>query len=280
MLADGDAVDAEPLPVSVIRLHEHADCVAADTCVGHSRCCTDAAFETMAEHAGAPTDVPLGHRAAARCCERRVHILCVHVLTLDVVQDAVPRFQDNRRGAKTHRAACGDALRNECVAHSAHRPRARHRNRAAEPAAFAEKLESRRMRHPAQDMHAGEHRVAPHVAVIRDDDRDFGAHGAGTANAFPGAADQRCMTDRHACNIGDCVVRARRETTDDDPQVARARHGAGSVTGKPGKSWTCSSSNAATRLRSRATSASKRSRCALATPTSCSCVGIASRRCV
>ena len=104
----------------------------------------------------------------------------------------------------------GDALRNQRVAHHANRPRARHANGAAELAAFAEKLKPCRVSHAAQDVHTGKDRVAPHLAVVRDDDGDSGAHRAFTAHTFPGTADQCCMADRDACDVGDRVVRARR----------------------------------------------------------------------
>ncbi len=280
MLAHRDAVDAEPVSVTVIGLHDHANGIATDTRVGDSRCGADAAFEPMADHAGAAADVPLGNRTTARCSKRLDDVLRAHVLTFDVIEDPVPCLEHDGRRAKAEWTACGDAVRHQRIAHRANRPRARHRDWAAELSAFTKKLEPGGMSHAAEDVDAGEDRVAPYIAVERNDERDPGAHRSLTADAFPRATDQRRMAHRHTRDVRYRVVLARRQTADDDPQVARAGHRTGSVTGKPGRSCTCSSSSSATRLWSRATSASKRSRCALATPTSCSLVGIASRRCV
>src|SRR5258708_27819023 len=93
--ADGDAGDAELITASVVALDEDADGVASEFGVEDAGRRPDAAFEFVADHAGAATDVAFFDDAGVSYVEGGAGVLGLDVESVDVVEPAVPGFGDN-----------------------------------------------------------------------------------------------------------------------------------------------------------------------------------------
>ncbi len=222
-LADRHAVDPEKLAGAVVRLDERADREPAGVRWDDARGCPDPALELVADHAGAAADRALRDRPAGRPRERRVEVLRLHVEPVDVVEDAVVGLPDDRQRPEVGMWAVGaHRVRQERVVDHPDRMRVRDRDRGGQEAGLANPLEAGQLAVAVEAVAAGEERLEEDLAIVGDHHRDAGADWplADHARALP--ADERRVPDAHTGDVGDGVVRPRRQPAEDDPVVACA----------------------------------------------------------
>jgi hypothetical protein len=207
ILPDGDAVHLQAVPATVIGLHEHADHGAAGF-GNHPRGGADAAFEVMADHAGASSNVALGDRASRRGVERRVRVAGLHVHAADVVEHAVPRLRDDRKAPIARRRPVAFGVRpDERVPDDADAVRVREPDGGREHARLANPREPRHLAVAVQSMRSREDRRFADL-IARDDDGDAGPDRPRADREGPIALDQRRVSNPDAVDVGDGVLRA------------------------------------------------------------------------
>ena len=96
--ADGNAGDAELVAASVVALDEDADGIASSFSVEDTGGGADAAFEFVADHAGAAADVAFFDGAGVGDVEGVAGVFGVDVESVDVIEPAVPGFGDDGEG--------------------------------------------------------------------------------------------------------------------------------------------------------------------------------------
>ena len=142
---------------------------------------------------------------------------------VDVVEQPVPRLADHGQGpVRRPEGQHPDGVADDPVADDPDRMGVRDPDRAREMAGFADPLETGQLAIAIEGVAAGEDRLGPRVAVVRDDHRDAGPDGTGPDGEWPVAADDRGMTDTDTRDIGDRVERTGPPTTDDDPEIPRS----------------------------------------------------------
>ena len=207
----GDAVDGEPFAPAVVGLDEDSDDVVA----GPARGGADPALEVVADHPGAAADGALVDRTSRRGGVGLARVVGGHVEAVDVVEVAVPRLGDH---GQRPRLDAGRQLldldRDQGVAHDPHAVGVRDGDRRVQQADLLEPRQPGHLAVAVEPVVRRVDRVAPHVPLVRHDDRHAGAHSV--------ALEHRGVADADAGHVGDRIVRARLERADPDAE-ARAR---------------------------------------------------------
>ncbi len=165
-------------------------------------------------------DRPFRDAARMRVGERLAKMIAGHVLTVDVVQEAVPRLADDRQRPGLTRAALAPLDRAQRVAHDADAVRVRDRDLARQETSLADPREPGQLAVAVQPMRAGERGIGPRRSRPRTHHRDSRAHRADADLERSVAADHRRMTHADALDVRDRVQRAGRPESDRQAEVA------------------------------------------------------------
>ena len=160
----------------------------------------------MADHAGATADRTFRDAAGMRVGERLVKVIAGHVLTVDVVQDAIPRLADDRQRPGLAHAALAPLDGAQRVAHHADAVRVRDRDLARQETRLADPREPGQLAVAVQAMRPGERGVGPGRPGSWPDHRHSRAHRADPDLERPIAADHGRVTDADALDVRDRVV--------------------------------------------------------------------------
>ena len=210
-LADGNAGDAELIAASVVALHENADGVASGFGVEHARGRSDAAFEFVADHAGAAADVAFFDRAGVGDVEGVEGVFGVDVESVDVVEPAVPGFGDHRqRPPVTFHVwrAVFHLPGDDGVADYADAVRVGDHDRTVEKAGIFDPGGAGHLAIAVEREPGGEDGVITGLAAGMDGG-DAGAHRSFADYEFAAAGDERGVADLDTLHVGDGVVRRR-----------------------------------------------------------------------
>jgi hypothetical protein len=226
--ADGNAGDAELVAASVVALDEDADGIASSLGFEHAGRGADAAFELIADHAGATADIAFFDRAGVGDVEGVEGVFGLDVKSVDVVEPAVPGFGDHgqRPEVAFHVGrAVLDLPGNDGVAHDSDAVRVGDHYGAGEEAGVVDPGGAGHLTVAVEGEPGGEDGVVGSFAA-RMNGGDAGAHGSLADYEFAFAGDERGVSDLDAFDVGDGVVAAG-SAIEGDSEIAGAGLGLG-----------------------------------------------------
>ena len=239
--ADRDARDSQRVAHAVICLHQDAEDVRILGDQDASRRGADAAFELVADRAGAGADIPLCDRPTTSAIECGIHVLRPDVKPVDVIEVAVPGFSNDRSGPPVATGVGVPHPHSPCnhgVVHDADTVRVGEDHGPLEAASFFEPRGASHLAIAIQSEPGTEYRYIDAFLAPRQDRGNTGADFVFGIRR----ADQRCLTDRDSRDIGDRIERAGL-TFERNAKIAcarcgsRCRHGYGEQSCRPARQF-------------------------------------------
>ncbi|MNL10457.1 hypothetical protein D3C87_1312560 [compost metagenome] len=215
---DRVAIDTQFVADAMVGLDDGADGPAALGTVQSPRGGADAALELMADHAAATADIALRHRAAPGTAHSFGDVLGFHMKAVDVVEQAVIRFQHHRH-VPVEPAVSGLLLAvhgDQRIAHHAQAVGVGEGNRAGQQTRFTNPLQPRGVAIAIEHMDSGETRLLAGGTRTRFDDGDAGQDVA----TFVGTTSHIAVADPNAGHVGDGIERAGLQLAKLDVEVA------------------------------------------------------------